>query len=111
MYVVLVSIVVSIPACHAGDRGSIPRRGDNLFFSFLGFITTVKEVMRSYDSVCVSVRRCVCEQDHSKTSARIRMKFAENSCIGERKKPDTFGGDWLSKTTSAIEKPYLYITV
>ena len=21
------SIVVSIPACHAGDRGSIPRRG------------------------------------------------------------------------------------
>ena len=26
--VVLVSIVVSIPACHAGDRGSIPRRGE-----------------------------------------------------------------------------------
>ncbi len=25
--VVLDSIVVSIPACHAGDRGSIPRRG------------------------------------------------------------------------------------
>ena len=25
--VLLVSIVVSIPACHAGDRGSIPRRG------------------------------------------------------------------------------------
>ena len=28
---ILVSIVVSIPACHAGDRGSIPRLGD-LFF-------------------------------------------------------------------------------
>ena len=29
------SIVVSIPACHAGDRGSIPRRGGRrLFFSF-----------------------------------------------------------------------------
>ena len=27
---ILVSIVVSIPACHAGDRGSIPRRGDVL---------------------------------------------------------------------------------
>ena len=26
------SIVVSIPACHAGDRGSIPRRGDQIFF-------------------------------------------------------------------------------
>ena len=29
---ILDSIVVSIPACHAGDRGSIPRRGDFLFF-------------------------------------------------------------------------------
>ena len=27
------SIVVSIPACHAGDRGSIPRRG--AIFNFL----------------------------------------------------------------------------
>ena len=30
---VLGSIVVSIPACHAGDRGSIPRRG-GLFIIF-----------------------------------------------------------------------------
>ena len=30
------SIVVSIPACHAGDRGSIPRRGV-LFLSFFRF--------------------------------------------------------------------------
>ena len=29
--VVLGSIVVSIPACHAGDRGSIPRRGEEPF--------------------------------------------------------------------------------
>ena len=28
-----VSIVVSIPACHAGDRGSIPRHGE-LFYIF-----------------------------------------------------------------------------
>ena len=28
---ILDSIVVSIPACHAGDRGSIPRRGGCLF--------------------------------------------------------------------------------
>ena len=27
-HLILDSIVVSIPACHAGDRGSIPRRGD-----------------------------------------------------------------------------------
>ena len=31
-YQILVSIVVSIPACHAGDRGSIPRRGEDTFF-------------------------------------------------------------------------------
>lgn len=30
---ILGSIVVSIPACHAGDRGSIPRRGDAIFIS------------------------------------------------------------------------------
>ena len=30
---VLGSIVVSIPACHAGDRGSIPRRGGQFFKS------------------------------------------------------------------------------
>ena len=29
---VLVSIVVNIPACHAGDWGSIPRRGGNTLF-------------------------------------------------------------------------------
>ena len=34
---ILGSIVVSIPACHAGDRGSIPRRGEGLFF-FLSFL-------------------------------------------------------------------------
>ena len=36
-YQVLGSIVVSIPACHAGDRGSIPRRGgeDSFFLSFI----------------------------------------------------------------------------
>ncbi len=28
VYLILDSIVVSIPACHAGDRGSIPRRGE-----------------------------------------------------------------------------------
>ena len=37
LYVVLGSIVVSIPACHAGDRGSIPRRGV-FFFSLLIFL-------------------------------------------------------------------------
>ena len=29
---IFVSIVVSIPACHAGDRGSIPRRGDTFLY-------------------------------------------------------------------------------
>ena len=33
-YIILDSIVVSIPACHAGDRGSIPRRGDFFVFPF-----------------------------------------------------------------------------
>ena len=31
-YLILGSVVVRISACHAGDRGSIPRRGGILFF-------------------------------------------------------------------------------
>ena len=33
------SIVVSIPACHAGDRGSIPRRGALFYFSYYLYLT------------------------------------------------------------------------
>ena len=29
---ILDSLVVRIPACHAGGRGSIPRQGENLFW-------------------------------------------------------------------------------
>ena len=35
---ILDSIVVSIPACHAGDRGSIPRRGVFKFLLGLHFL-------------------------------------------------------------------------
>ena len=63
---VLDSIVVSIPACHAGDRGSIPRRGgENIFslrFAFLMQITTIFQrswssiqmEMVSYDKDCIA---------------------------------------------------------
>ena len=34
---ILVSIVVSIPACHAGDRGSIPRRGGFFYLNIWFF--------------------------------------------------------------------------
>ena len=48
---ILGSIVVSIPACHAGDRGSIPRRGEWLpsFFFFIFFFSLylVEETFKS----------------------------------------------------------------
>ena len=37
------SIVVSIPACHAGDRGSIPRRGEHIFASLTSLDLFKKE--------------------------------------------------------------------
>ena len=40
-YRVLESIVVSIPACHAGDRGSIPRRG--VFYSHTSYLNIFDE--------------------------------------------------------------------
>ena len=36
--------MVSIPACHAGDRGSIPRRG--VFFSTLNFCSSQTRLVR-----------------------------------------------------------------
>ena len=40
------SIVVSIPACHAGDRGSIPRRG--VFFLFKSrFFSTNEQLINN----------------------------------------------------------------
>ena len=48
---ILGSIVVSIPACHAGVRGSIPRRGVWLssffFFPFFFSLYLVEETFKS----------------------------------------------------------------
>ena len=41
---ILGSIVVSIPACHAGDRGSIPRRGGYVFMTSVFKISQVKRL-------------------------------------------------------------------
>ena len=46
---VLVSIVVSIPACHAGDRGSIPRRGGSSFS--WGLVNMLKHNMNVVDHI------------------------------------------------------------
>ena len=53
--VILDSIVVSIPACHAGDRGSIPRRGDNTFWMVSHVRTVHKSIM---GSICTRMSRC-----------------------------------------------------
>ena len=59
---ILGSIVVSILACHARDRGSIPRRGGiffNFFHSALVLILLPKEqFIKCRDSIVVSTSRC-----------------------------------------------------
>ena len=51
---VLDSIVVSIPACHAGDRGSIPRRGGHIF-KFLQWRITKNGVIKEKQTPGTSV--------------------------------------------------------
>ncbi len=46
---VLDSIVVSIPACHAGDRGSIPRRGEIFRFKIKIFRIGTVLLLCSFD--------------------------------------------------------------
>ena len=36
VYPILDSLVVRIPACHAGGRGSIPRQGETFFLAKIG---------------------------------------------------------------------------
>jgi hypothetical protein len=43
---ILDSIVVSIPACHAGDRGSIPRRGGKIFVLILLFFLKMNSKLK-----------------------------------------------------------------
>ena len=45
------SIVVSIPACHAGDRGSIPRRGEHSFFFTLERVYDLSHAFISFMSL------------------------------------------------------------
>ena len=60
------SIVVSIPACHAGDPGSIPGSGVSIFFSFFFLLKesydktrlNTKCVMTWWYSVVVSISGC-----------------------------------------------------
>ena len=57
----LYSIVVSIPACHAGDRGSIPRRGamklkpKNLTLSLPAIIIWNTKAREINDSIVFSI--------------------------------------------------------
>ncbi|KAG7300178.1 hypothetical protein JYU34_015727 [Plutella xylostella] len=53
------SIVVSIPACHAGDRGSIPRRRDLFVFTYLHYILFMNFIIYYDDShyyLCYHIR-------------------------------------------------------
>ena len=56
-FCVLGSIVVSIPACHAGDRGSIPRRG-GYFWALLDgwpmsfYFTTSNDILAHIAFLC-----------------------------------------------------------
>ena len=48
---ILGSIVVSIPACHAGDRGSIPRQGDGWFLFGFNYLIFSNYLMKKYGDV------------------------------------------------------------
>ena len=51
------SIVVSIPACHAGDRGSIPRRGGFFFLTCLVKLFYLLEFWRATDPKSVKIKK------------------------------------------------------
>ena len=67
---VLGSIVVSIPACHAGDRGSIPRRGGYFCDIFLAAILYVDHYKKSWYLKSIIEKKKV-----EKNKARLWISF------------------------------------
>ena len=63
----LVSIVVSIPACHAGDPGSIPGRGASLF------------LFASFDAVSYSCLRPAHNKPPTRRARRARARARDSS--------------------------------
>ena len=72
MIYLLVSIVVSIPACHAGDRGSIPRRGANRF--------TLSSLVRS--TVLPTVFTCAFMSSQIFSVCALCVSFCESIVLG-----------------------------
>ena len=76
---ILDSIVVSIPACHAGDRGSIPRRGGTTFLEFLqGVFARPPSAPLGKDCFCCFLRQqsivgSVVECSPATRAARVRF--------------------------------------
>ena len=79
---ILVSIVVSIPACHAGDRGSIPRLGGFLFHLHLIIFFDDFNSMGNYLLFTITV--C---NNHCSIITKITPSFREDLVleIGSRK--------------------------
>ena len=93
LHQILVSIVVSIPACHAGDRGSIPRRGGTTFapihieiqtFRRSKYVSNMFLILFSSDkSVSTSVPEARVESDGRLLRiASVELRHAGNySCL------------------------------
>ena len=47
--------MVSIPACHAGDRGSIPRLGDYCFYILIAYFVIILFDMCIQNAIAVTV--------------------------------------------------------
>ena len=67
------SIVVSIPACHAGGRGSIPRQG--VFFPFLPFSSVYEHIGPQLDNDAPSAL------GHGSTSVTSATVLLESTVI------------------------------
>jgi hypothetical protein len=73
----LVSIVVSIPACHAGDPGSIPGRGASLFFSYT--LPTPRRTLAPYKHMSRSHRPIPTTPPSSAETTRAQTET--DSCL------------------------------
>ncbi len=102
----LVSIVVSIPACHAGDRGSIPRRGGQNIFCFLSIHLFLQRGSKPMSETSDSSAAFNPSKVHRHTAVNTDTPWTHTQSSGQpfmlRRPGSSWGFGVLLKSTSVV---------
>src|SRR4029434_7582779 len=101
----LVSIVDSIPACHAGDRGSIPRRGESACLFIFPGLSRGKA-----NCIGLKLHCCICRESNPGLPCG-RQEFCQRVNREEWSKNKQPPNGHISATSSMYQSIFLQLNV